>query len=640
MPISKLTSLPFPPPAVPPFSASGQGLVVSVNQLIDMNVASLKSLTATPQTDTVYNVIAFYAGWAALSAPPSGGGLFAWNPTLSKSNHNGVTHYAPEALSAWAGTQTDIATLLNWTGMGSGVWVRTDISVLTPYHAGGVPSFGMDCTLPMQKVITYLGNNGGGKLRLPAGTWDITAQIDMASQSVVIEGDSRFASLIKQKTLNTKALNITGIFCGIKSLSIIYDGTPANGATAIYVTSSYVTLEDFVIRSSYEGVYFDGGNAVAGKVTNFEILDYVAIGLHAKGLNDLFVDNFIINAGSDTRGALGGIRLENKVEAFICSNGDILMGAYSMTMEAVSNTLGNRPAYNNFTNVFFDSAVNPTQINECVETDFVGCWFSGGRFGGGNSGAVVSSSRSVRFTNTRFFNCGGSGVLVNNTSTDVTFTNCKAESNSVTAGDGVTHGFQFADGTQEFKVIGCTASNGLYTGKQGYGIFIGVGCDKFNIVENNLIGNFTGPLLDGTSAITDKTVMDNRGYNRGGMQDYTPVVEGSSTSGVGTYSVQVGKFQEFGDVVFFTAAVTWSAHTGTGGTRITLPHSLADFGQRVPLSVYYSDLTVGASKEVGAFAGTSGNVLVIRALDTAGGAVAEFFDAAGSINISGFYRRA
>lgn len=132
MPISKLTSLPFPPPAVPPFSASGQGLVASVNQLIDTSVASLKSLTTSPQTDTVYNVIGFYAGSTV------GGGKLVWQPSASKSLHNGVTYYAPEAIAAWNGTQADIATLLSWSGSGSGVFSRALDDYISADMAGAL----------------------------------------------------------------------------------------------------------------------------------------------------------------------------------------------------------------------------------------------------------------------------------------------------------------------------------------------------------------------------------------------------------------------------------------------------------------------------------------------------------------------
>lgn len=134
MPISKLTSLPFPPPAVPPFSASGQGLVASVNQLIDTSVASLKSLTTSPQTDTVYNVIGFYVGSTV------GGGKLVWQPSASKSLHNGVTYYSPEAIAAWDGTQADLSTLFGWTGSGSGVFARVIDSIPTIDMAGGDPT--------------------------------------------------------------------------------------------------------------------------------------------------------------------------------------------------------------------------------------------------------------------------------------------------------------------------------------------------------------------------------------------------------------------------------------------------------------------------------------------------------------------
>jgi hypothetical protein len=124
------------------------------------------------------------------------------------------------------------------------------------------------------------------------------------------------------------------------------------------------------------------------------------------------------------------------------------------------------------------------------------------------------------------------------------------------------------------------------------------------------------------------------------IQSYLPVVAGSTTAGTGTYTTQEGRFYELGELVFFTASVNYSGHTGAGGIRISLPHNLGNLGERVPLTVYYSSLSVGAAKECAAFVGTTGNMLAIRALDPAGGGAIEFFDAAAAINISGFYRRA
>jgi len=45
---------------------------------------------------------------------------------------------------------------------------------------------------------------------------------------------------------------------------------------------------------------------------------------------------------------------------------------------------------------------------------------------------------------------------------------------------------------------------------------------------------------------------------------WTPVIEGTTTAGTGTYTVQSGRYTKIGNRVFFDCNVVWSAHTGTG----------------------------------------------------------------------------
>jgi hypothetical protein len=55
---------------------------------------------------------------------------------------------------------------------------------------------------------------------------------------------------------------------------------------------------------------------------------------------------------------------------------------------------------------------------------------------------------------------------------------------------------------------------------------------------------------------------------------WTPVIQGSSTPGSGTYSAQVGRYTKIGDMVFCTAYLVWSAHTGTGLMQLAgLPYT-------------------------------------------------------------------
>lgn len=126
-----------------------------------------------------------------------------------------------------------------------------------------------------------------------------------------------------------------------------------------------------------------------------------------------------------------------------------------------------------------------------------------------------------------------------------------------------------------------------------------------------------------------------------GVIAYTPVLEGAGTVGLGTYTVQDGFYEYLTETLIeVSISATWTAHTGTTGTRFTLPMALGNFGQRVSYSVYGADLAWGAGKQLAAFVGTTGNYVAVRAIDPSGGAAAEFFDTAGTINLSGQFRRA
>lgn len=367
-----------------------------------------------------------------------------------------------------------------------------------------------DDTAAIQAAITAVGATGGGTVFFPAGTYSLSAALSMSSLSVILEGASRFSTLLRQSIANARILDITGDFCGVNSLSFIYADTPTPGGAAIYCRGSFCTFKDFVIRNAHIGIDYSIGSG--GKITNFEIFDYVNAGLLVQSLNDLFVSSFIMNAGNEARGALGGIRLVNRVEAFICTDGDILGGTYSMTTTAASNTSGQRPAYNNFTHVFFDLSNTGVSLDAIVETEFVGCWFSSGRVDGGNPGCTIFNTDSITFTSSRFFNCGAHGCLVTSAAKRTIFTSCKFQSNSVTSGVGVAHGLLFLDNSSDFSVQGCICSNGLFTGVQQNGILIGSGCTRFSITSCQVSGNNGIGISDNSGPGADKTISGNIGY--------------------------------------------------------------------------------------------------------------------------------
>lgn len=56
---------------------------------------------------------------------------------------------------------------------------------------------------------------------------------------------------------------------------------------------------------------------------------------------------------------------------------------------------------------------------------------------------------------------------------------------------------------------------------------------------------------------------------------HTPTYVGGTTAGATTYTAQSGRYTRLGDVVILTLQVAWSAATGTGNARVSLPHTVA-----------------------------------------------------------------
>jgi hypothetical protein len=78
---------------------------------------------------------------------------------------------------------------------------------------------------------------------------------------------------------------------------------------------------------------------------------------------------------------------------------------------------------------------------------------------------------------------------------------------------------------------------------------------------------------------------------------FTPVVIGVTSAGTGTYTAQVGRYTKIGNRVFFSITLGWSAHSGTGNTRITgLPFTTnATAGNNPAIATYCDGLTLNAN---------------------------------------------
>lgn len=121
---------------------------------------------------------------------------------------------------------------------------------------------------------------------------------------------------------------------------------------------------------------------------------------------------------------------------------------------------------------------------------------------------------------------------------------------------------------------------------------------------------------------------------------FTPVVVGSSTAGVGTYTVQYGSYKIIDNICYFTLRVHWTAHTGAGALRIAglpvITKLLATDGP--PVTVNAESLTFPASTtSIIGFVRAGESGIELRGSGSGTGPTAVAMDTAASIAISGFY---
>lgn len=120
---------------------------------------------------------------------------------------------------------------------------------------------------------------------------------------------------------------------------------------------------------------------------------------------------------------------------------------------------------------------------------------------------------------------------------------------------------------------------------------------------------------------------------------YTPVINGSSSAGSGTYTYQHGYYTKIGNLVLVDIALSISAHTGTGNIRVTLPFTAkntTNFFQTLAISA--NSLTLTASHV--AYAQIDPNTDYVRVMSSAVGSTTlgdVAIDATCSFRLSGCY---
>jgi hypothetical protein len=121
---------------------------------------------------------------------------------------------------------------------------------------------------------------------------------------------------------------------------------------------------------------------------------------------------------------------------------------------------------------------------------------------------------------------------------------------------------------------------------------------------------------------------------------WTPVVEGSTTAGTGTYGNQIGLYTKVGRVVHFQCWLQVNSHTGTGVTLIKgLPFTSNSSDAKGTANLnYFANLTISASNTAGLQVANGQTYLVLKEFPVGGGVAGSVpIDPNMQINFSGSY---
>lgn len=191
-----------------------------------------------------------------------GGAEISYIAALSKANHgkiiSGYLHIAPEAIVAWNGTISDIATLWNWTGVGNGCYLlKSDkISVL---HFGADPTGANDSSVAISANAKAM---EAGTIYLPSGMYRVNTAIQNLTSKINIHGEGSAVSLILSYLASGSVLAFSGLpstnaytnYKGFGVVSQVSAATAIRPSDAAYMLFEDIITENFALHWDLESV--------------------------------------------------------------------------------------------------------------------------------------------------------------------------------------------------------------------------------------------------------------------------------------------------------------------------------------------------------------------------------------------------
>jgi hypothetical protein len=436
-----------------------------------------------------------------------------------------------------------------------------------------------------------LGGNNGEIFLSPNKQYLISEQISLSGNDL-LEGSGFTSTILGTAGLgNLLALNNNS---SIKDFALTCQAPTSGSALTTGTLSNFI--ENIFISNAYTAFTSNGTTILRGAV----IHNYTYEGMNIRPNSRFFTQINMFNGALDANGVGTGVVLNGHLGGLVFTDSEVIGGASGLTVTPVSTTvpptsINNGPAFNRFSNVFFDSSTNGAIIDWSTDTIWDACWFSNRPGNGATVG--TNYAQGMVFLGSTFENCGSHGLAIEANAVNTTVLGCIVKGNN-TENNG-SYGIYVAPGTKGFTIKDniITSQFGGVWGTQAAAIYIGAGCDDYIIEGNYVLGNAATIIDESRFTATNRIVRGNTGYQEPkninwlanssfdyGMQGWTLLQQGGIWS--------IGTDQPFNYLNY-----TVSSGTATFYPESAIPITNAQAvtaGNIVCLSFWAQNLTGGA----------------------------------------------
>lgn len=536
-----------------------QGQLPAATLDLDIDSVVLMAQQIDERLDRTFSLPASFSGDSELPTPQAGY-LIGWDATGENlTNIPATMGTSLVDLAASSGSS-----LVGHIASGPGATARTVQSKLRDWVS--VMDFGADATGVTSSVSAF--NAAlllGGSVRVPKGTYNLDSKVSFTVDGTTLHLDAGVTLNLSGvpatqvpfgNQLHIIANNCAVIGSGPSSLLQITGGSQANALGIVHKSGLLVrdltidgdkaggtAISDDTFMSGVSVVADSGSGAttdVNATIDNCEIRDFLQHGVNIYG------------------NKANGVKVVNCKVIDNGKSGDALsLGTGIVATRGVSNlTIANNTMTGQKADGFFGSSAGLASAG----------WVITGNIAQGNGASGIALYEETAYASVD--NVGVQNVVITGNS-------CRDNTRSGIRLNADTLGF-----IQSATITGNTCVGNTYAG-------IEVGCTNTspNIVTDVIISGNTTRANGTGQVIVGQYPVNVEGVPRA----FTPVVQGTSTAGAGTYGTQLGSAIKVGNIVHFQIVLDWSAHTGTGDLRISgLPYTAAAT-EPAPVSVVWAN---------------------------------------------------